>query len=48
MWDQCSSYLENSTDGWSEMTRINRCRLIARRVARLNAMMVYGPEYLLI
>lgn len=48
LWDQCASYIENSEPDWATLTRHVKCQMIARRVARINAMMVYGPEYLLI
>ena len=48
MWDQCASYIEHGEPGWDTFSRDAQCRLVARRVARMNALMVYGPEYLLI
>jgi hypothetical protein len=35
-------------EDWNRLTQKERDRKIAHRLARINAMMVYGPEYLLI
>ena len=48
MWDQCAGYIENSDPNWDTHPRSTKLRLIAHRVARMNALMVYGPEYLLV
>jgi hypothetical protein len=48
IWQQCESYFENMDEDWNRLTQKERDRKIAHRLARINAMMVYGPEYLLI
>ena len=48
MWDQCESYIESTEENWATMPRRSQLVLIAKRVARVNAVMVYGPEYLLV
>lgn len=51
MWQHCETYVEQDHENqdigdWSNFTESHREALIARRVARVLAVMTFGPEFL--